>query len=64
MKKIIFFVIVISDSNQFLLNYTVIFEEAAQILESSIVATLTKSVQHLILIGKQKLEFSIDRTSI
>lgn len=29
----------------------VIFEEAAEILESHIVAALTKNVQHLILIG-------------
>lgn len=32
-------------------QFTVIFEEAAEILESHIVAALTKSVQHLILIG-------------
>lgn len=33
-------------------NLLVVFEEAAEILESHIVAALTKSVQHLILIGK------------
>lgn len=41
-------------------NCTVVFEEAAEILESHIVAALTRSNQHLILIGKEnELKFSM-----
>lgn len=36
---------------QLLATPIVVFEEAAEILESHIVAALTKNVQHLILIG-------------